>query len=327
MIHHIRPDLSRIEVPLPGNPLQSINSYVVRSNDRNLVIDTGMLRPECEEALRAGLKHLKVEFDRTDFFITHLHADHLGLVTELATEKSTVFFSEPDAVLTEGYAKKSAEAIERLTTSAARLGFSTQEIEEALRKHPGIKYIPKEFPPFTFLQDGERLEVGNYTFQVVDTPGHSPGHQCLYEANHRLLVSGDHILGDITPNITIWKENDDALGDYLASLDKVSHLDVDLVLPGHRRPFSDCTGRIAELKRHHEDRLSEVMDAIQKEPRSVYEIASEMSWDIVADNWQRFPIVQKWFAVNEAASHVRYLEHRGQLKKQDTADVIHYIAD
>jgi glyoxylase-like metal-dependent hydrolase (beta-lactamase superfamily II) len=55
MVEEIRAGLFRIVVPLPGNPLKEINSYILTSNDRNLVIDTGMNRPECQEVLEAGL--------------------------------------------------------------------------------------------------------------------------------------------------------------------------------------------------------------------------------------------------------------------------------
>ena len=57
----IHPSLFRIVVPLPGSPLKEINSYVLTAPDRNLVIDTGMNRPECREALVGGLEDLGVD--------------------------------------------------------------------------------------------------------------------------------------------------------------------------------------------------------------------------------------------------------------------------
>jgi glyoxylase-like metal-dependent hydrolase (beta-lactamase superfamily II) len=314
MTDEIRPKLYRIEVPLPDNPLKAINSYVVTGPDRNLVVDTGMLRPECETVLRAGLEDLGVDLARTDFFITHLHADHMGLVAELAADSSKIYFNRPDGELIEAGRRNPKAFIERMIDHAKQGGFPEDEVEESLRKHPGMRYSPPEYPPFHFLDDGDKLAAGAYRFTVVDTPGHTPGHLCLYEPAHRLFLSGDHVLGDITPNITVWRENDDSLGDYLASLDKVAELDVELVLPGHRRPFSDLAGRVAELKEHHRIRLLEVLDIINGGCRTVYEIASKMTWDIVAKSWEDFPVVQKWFAVSEAASHLRYLERRGELR-------------
>lgn len=313
MIHKIRPDLHCVEVPLPDNPLKSINSYVVTSGRRSLVIDTGMMRPECERALRAGLDELGVDLSKTDFFITHLHADHMGLVTKLATDTSTVFFNRPDARIVDASREDVRDFFGRLFRSSRLGGFSKEEVEESIRKHPGYKYSPPEYPPFHFVEDGDELEVGEYRFAVVATPGHTPGHRCLYEPDHRLFLSGDHVLGDITPNITVWKENDDTLGDYLRSLDRVAKLDVELVLPGHRRSFNDFQDRIDELKLHHRHRLDEVLEILASGSGTAYQVASQMTWDIVANSWEDFPIVQKWFAVSEATSHLRYLLYRDQV--------------
>jgi hypothetical protein len=68
MVEELRPDLFRIRIPLPDSPLKFLNSYVVRSAERNLVIDTGLNRKVCLEAMKAGLEELKIDPDRTDFF-------------------------------------------------------------------------------------------------------------------------------------------------------------------------------------------------------------------------------------------------------------------
>ena len=317
MIHNIRPGLNRIEVPLPNSPLKAINSYVLTSGDRSLVIDTGMMRPECERVLRAGLDALGVDLSATDFLITHLHADHMGLVTELATETSRVYFNRPDGELIAAGIQDPSIWYEPVFDRERRGGFSEEEIEESLRKHPGLKYSPTTYPAFDYVDDGDELEIGDYRFVVVATPGHTPGHLCLYEPGMKILVSGDHVLGNITPNITMWRENDDSLGDYLASLDKVAELDVELVLPGHRTPFDDCRGRIEELKEHHRQRLDEVLGILAGGSGTAYQVASKMTWDIVANSWEDFPVVQKWFAVSEAAAHLYYLERRDKIVAEE----------
>jgi glyoxylase-like metal-dependent hydrolase (beta-lactamase superfamily II) len=326
MTDQIKPNLYRIEVPLPDNPLRSINSYVVKGPDRTLVIDTGMMRPECEKALRIGLDELDVDLAETDFFITHLHSDHMGMVGELATDTSTIFFNRPDGELIEAGRRDPKGFMKKMIDHATRGGFPGHEVEESVRKHPGMKYSPPSYPPFQLLGDGDVVAIGDYSFDVVWTPGHTPGHLCLYEAAHKMLLSGDHVLGDITPNITVWREEDDSLGDYLESLDKVAELDVELVLPGHRTSFTDCRGRIAELKEHHRDRLAEVLEIIDSGSRTVYEIASKMTWDIKVKTWDDFPVVQKWFAVSEAAAHLRHLEIRGEVNQDASGESCVFVA-
>ncbi len=97
MIEKIFDDLYRLEIPLPRSPLKALNSYLIRGEDRFLIIDTGMNRETCLKAMRACLKELEVDLNKTDFFITHLHADHLGLIAHLATDSSKVYFSRAEA--------------------------------------------------------------------------------------------------------------------------------------------------------------------------------------------------------------------------------------
>ena len=92
MCEEILPELFRIKIPLPESPLKYLNSYVIRDSKRNLIIDTGLNRKECLDAMMGGLKKLGVELTQSDIFITHLHADHFGLVAKLATDSSEIFW-------------------------------------------------------------------------------------------------------------------------------------------------------------------------------------------------------------------------------------------
>lgn len=311
LVEEVLAGIYRIDVPLPRSPLKALNSYVVKSSDRCLVVDTGMNREECIGAMRRGLERLAVDPSRTDFFITHLHADHVGCVSELAADSSAVYMSEVDArwLNAPGY-------WERVREYARANGFPEGELEEAISKHPGYRYSVRGRPRFSFVRGGDEIRVGGYTFRCIETPGHTRGHMCLYEPVRKVLISGDHILGDITPNISRWADDVDALGDYLTSLDKVYDMDVGLVLPGHRNIITDSKRRISELKRHHARRLGEVVSILRRGSQTAYEVASQMEWDIACDSWESFPIPQKWFATGEALAHLRYLERRGAVEKQ-----------
>lgn len=313
MIENVSDNLFRIEVPLVKNPLRAINAYVVTSGHRNLLVDTGMNRPECRHALEAGLRELGVDRAKTDFFITHFHADHLGLVTALARKDSRVYFNEPEARWIGAFTAQSF--LESLIKHAAASGFPEKRLENALKEHPGIKYSPREYPELTILSDGDIIEAGDYRFTCIHTPGHSPGHLCLHDPNKGIFISGDHVLEDITPNISAAMDDADMLGAYLESLDKVYDLDITLVLPGHRRTFSDCRARIRELKEHHQLREEEVLKILKTGTYTAYETAARMTWDF-ADSWEQFPMMQKWFAVGEAAAHLRHLEIRGRAHRE-----------
>ena len=319
MIESIRTNLFRMEIPLPESPLKFTNSYAILASDRNLIIDTGFNRAECLNAMTQGLAELDVDLHKTDFLITHLHADHFGLAAKLASDTSRIYFNRPDAA-----AMQNLGDWEPIISYAALNGFPEDELRSAIGKHPGIKYGPEFIPELTLLDDGDTLRAGDYRLQCVQTPGHTRGHICLYERDKKILFSGDHILHDITPNIQCWWDQEDPLKNYLSSLDKVLELEVELVLPGHRRRFTDCRERILELKAHHRNRIDEVMEIIGRDSNNAYGTASFMTWDIACDSWEQFPVAQKWFATGEAIAHLRFLEEEGRIVRETGTPTITY---
>ena len=312
MAEKIASNLYRIEVPLPKNPLKAINSYVITGTDRNLVIDTGLNREECKNALQSGFCELRIDLEKTDFLLTHMHADHSALASSLIIPGRKAYASRQDAITINTFSGPDiASHWDSLRDYAVLQGFPTEILALAVEKHPGNMYRPEHRLEFTFLTEGDVISVAEYDFHCIFTPGHTRGHVCLYEPQRKILISGDHILGDITPNISQWIEDEDALAVYFESLDKVMDLDVAMVLPGHRSLFTDCKQRINELKEHHSHRLGEVMRIIQdKGPLDAYEIAARMTWDM-RGIWADFPVPQKWFAHGEAIAHIKYLQKKG----------------
>ena len=310
MIEQLLPNLYKIEIPLPKNPLKALNSYVIKSSQRNLIIDTGWNQEDSKNAMQTGLRELEIDIRKTDFFITHLHSDHLGLVSNLATSTSTIYFNQKDA---ERF--NSGIRLDHFVDFARLNGFPEDELQAALGSHPGLKYRSKGHLAFHILKEDNPISAGDYLFQCVGTPGHTWGHMCLYEPNKKIFVAGDHILNDITPTIQLWSDDWNPLKEYLASLDKVYALDIELVLPGHRNVFTNCKERIQELKDHHQGRLDEIIAILAKGSQDAFQVASQMSWDIVYDTWDLFPITQKWFAIGEAISHLRYLEEKGVVRR------------
>ncbi len=311
MIEEIVEDLYRLEIPLRNSPLKALNSYVVKDSERNLIIDTGWNCGECMKAMQTGLRKLGVDLRKTDFFITHMHSDHLGLVSSLRADTSLIYFNQPDADRF-----NSGIHLDELTSFARLNGFPEDELQAGLRCAPGIRFRSKENLVFHVLKEGDSIPVGDYLFKCIETPGHTKGHMCLYESHKKVFVAGDHILNDITPNIQLWSDDWNPLKDYLASLDKVCKLDMELVLPGHRRIFRNGKERIRELKHHHKERLDEIISILEKGSRDAFQIGSLMNWDIVCDAWDSFPVSQKRFAIGEVIAHLKYLEEEGVIRKE-----------
>lgn len=308
--------LYKLEIPLPRNPLKAINAYVIIGQERNLLIDTGMNMPVCRQVLLDDLRRLEVDLNRTDIFLTHMHADHAGLAGELASPQTVVYCGAADTAILRSFLASPAhwEAMRRY---AVRHGFPAVEAQDALAQHPGHVYSSSQAVNYRDVQDGEVIRAGGYTFRCVATPGHTPGHMCLYELAHQVLIAGDHVLEDITPNISLWSDAWDPLAAYLASLDRVYHLPVQLVLPGHRRVFSNHRECIRALKHHHRERLAEVLALVRQGRQTAYDIAAGMHWNMTYPSFAAFPAWQKWFALGEALAHLEYLQRRQLVWRQE----------
>ena len=210
---------------------------------------------------------------------------------------------------------------------AARSGFPAEELQASLQNHPGNKYSSGTSVDYVSLDGGETFEIGEYRLEIVPTPGHTNGHISVYEPDKKIFFAGDHVLGDITPNIQAWGDDHDPLAVYLSSLEKVKELDVELCLPGHRSLIEDFEKRIAELMEHHRERANEVLSILTRSRKTAYQTASEMSWDIVANSWSDFPIMQRWFATGEAIAHLRFVEGKGLIQRELVDGQILYSSD
>ena len=121
------------------------------------------------------------------------------------------------------------------------------------RKGQGIG-IAKFVEPDRELLPGVTVETDLGTWTVHETPGHAPSHVCLHQAERRVLISGDHLLGRVSLYYD-YGHTPDPAGEFLSSLDVVETLDARLCLPGHGRTFTDVKAHIeANRKLVHERR-------------------------------------------------------------------------
>jgi glyoxylase-like metal-dependent hydrolase (beta-lactamase superfamily II) len=318
--------LWQLDVPLEGNPLKNLNSYLFLG-ERNLLVDTGFRSESCRTALESQLRELHVDMDRTDIFLTHQHSDHAGLAVDLHRPGCRILVSEIDGKALEQ--NGTPEAWRLQYDSYIRNGFTMEEMRTLWETNPAKALAAPPYNGYEFVADGQCLHYGGRTLRAILTPGHTPGHMCLYDADNRVLLSGDHVLFHITPNITRWRGMEgDALGVYLESLEKVKNLPVDTLLPSHRQILGDLHSRVEELERHHRQRLENTYRAVEENPGSnAYEIAGKMSWSIRCRDWEDFPLNQKYFAVGEAMSHLDYLSRRGYVTvTEERGKEVYYTA-
>ena len=300
-------------VILPNSPLKSINSYIIRGEERSLIIDTAFDHPQSEREFFDKIESLGIHKKPMDLYLTHLHADHTGLAYKFQQRYGgKVYSSAVDA----DYIRAMANRDYFSTHLYPAEFYGLHDDGDFFSTHPAVMYCAKGDIDFTIVKEGDILSVGEYEFEVLEVPGHTPDQTALYEKNHQLLFSGDHILDRITPNISFWRfEHGDSLGIYLESLHKIYELPVKIVFPAHRTVIYDHRRRIDELRLHHKERLNDIMQILSADGRmTVAEVASKMHWDFRAKDFSEFPPAQQWFASGEAMSHLEHLRTLGLVK-------------
>jgi hydroxyacylglutathione hydrolase len=84
------------------------------------------------------------------------------------------------------------------------------------------------------LHDGEIVVAGDHRLEVIHTPGHTPGSICLYDRKNRILFSGDTVFPDGSFGRTDLPGGESR--DLIESLERLTTLEVDFILPGHMEP-------------------------------------------------------------------------------------------
>ena len=307
----------RNEIVLPDTPLKVLNSYIIMSDGDALVVDTGFDFPECEAAFMSGLNKLGLKPGGIDLLITHMHADHSGLCGKLSDHVKSVSIGEMDGAVINTLTGEMAAEWHRYYNDFADK-FDLTKYGVHLGDDPGHELFFKKPINFRYLEEKDNVTVGEFSFSVIDTPGHTPGHICLYDAEHKIMIAGDHVLAKITPNISFWGYGyGDSLGAYLKSLKKIRDYDVKLLLTSHRHMPESLSARVDELIEHHDIRLNEVTEILQEGEQSVNGVASRMQWYISGGVWEDFPNAQKWFAAHEAMAHLEHLRALGKVSQRE----------
>jgi glyoxylase-like metal-dependent hydrolase (beta-lactamase superfamily II) len=185
--------------------------------------------------------------------------------------------------------------------------------------------------PDISLENDQDIQLDGLDLRVLWTPGHSPGHICLYDAKDKVLFSGDHILPVTTPNIGIRPGTsgpgfDNPLSDYLNALDRVGRLDVVMVLPAHEQIFTDLRGRVNEILAHHHHRNEEILTAIGTGPKTAYQVSDQITWmpELGGVKFRDLSYFNQRMAVSETLAHLQALRTDGNIKRYGNDGVVYY---
>ncbi|MBU2666191.1 MBL fold metallo-hydrolase [Actinoplanes bogorensis] len=303
----VRPGLWSIPVPIPDNPLRYTLAYAFESRDDGvLLVDPGWDSPEGRAALTAGLRDLGPV---TGIVLTHVHPDHHGLSGWLR-ERSGAWIGMHPAEAAWLPARRWRDQPPGFSERWLRRHGAPEDLRLTQDRLDSL-YAMAE--PDRAIDDGDRLPLAGREVRAVWTPGHTPGHLCLHDAEAGVLLTGDHLLPRISPNIAVHPGDDgDPLTDYLGSLDRTAKFTGDEALPAHEYRFRGIGTRAAGLRRHHDKRSDEIMGVIAThgDPTS-WQIAAALTW---SRGWDALHGLMRRMALAETVAHLHHLAAAGAVR-------------
>ncbi len=287
--------------------------YLIDRKPRTL-IDCGPNTRRAREALERGLADLGFSYrDIERVVITHAHADHFGQAARVLEESGASLVLHPLEwpKVQSGY-RFFGERLEVFRLAGMPKGHiqMLSAADSIERRH----ILPLDEARPSFASDGDDLPFADGNMVLMHMPGHSPGHLCVYDPAERLYFSGDHLLRDITPNPLIEAkegsgEHEHTLKQYLATLDRLYDLEIDLVLPAHG-PFIEDHRVVIDLAReHHRQRAMLISRLLDGREMTVYELVREVFEDLHPTNL--------FLAVSEVLAHLDTLCDEGRVEVRE----------
>ncbi len=308
-------------LPLPIPRLPTVNCYAFEADDGLVLIDPGGGHDDGYDALVASVRAVgRSEHDIAVAVCTHLHPDHMGLGPRLRTEFGTRFVMHATAKDRMDAYNDWSTFRERVGSLAARHGAGGDDIAAMTADEPRPDWAPPGEPPDTLVDDDDIIPLSaDRGLQVVYTPGHDVSHICLVDTTTGAMFSGDHVLPRITPFVPYPPEDDDNLGTYMQSLQRVEDIDPTITYPAHGPTIERGKARARQIALHHERRLAGFVEDIRARPLTAWEAMQ-------AAFRPNLPPLHARLALQETLAHLEYLRLRNRLDRIDDHGVWRYVS-
>lgn len=269
----VAPGVHRLSLPMRANP-GHVNAYLLEDEAGLVIVDTGNHTDETRATWEQVLASPLAAGGVRAVLLTHAHPDHAGNAAWLAQRSGApVWLADAEHDALHRLWRGSIKQADEVTAFFVRWGIPADQCLNILGM---LKYFRYGCPALDDcmtapLADGQCLRIGDRDWQLHVGAGHTPANVALYAPRDGLLISGDHLLPTIYPNISVWwGAASDPLRDYLDSLPRFAALAPRRVLPSHGPLFGDLPQRIDEITRFHRRRMLRAL-AQCAQPCTAYE--------------------------------------------------------
>jgi glyoxylase-like metal-dependent hydrolase (beta-lactamase superfamily II) len=298
-------------MPLPM-ALDHVNIYALADDDGWTLVDTGMDSKKSRAIWQTLLDGPLAGRPVARVILTHHHPDHVGLVgwfqnrgAELLTTRTAWLYARMLTLDEQPY--PSAEALQFYTRAGAPAAMVAQKAKE--RPFNFADMVAPMPQGFTRLQEGDLLTLAGRSWRVRLGQGHAPDHATLWSETDAIVLGGDQLLPGISANIGVYPTEPEAdpLGEWLASTEgfKPYARDDQLILPGHKLPFTGLPFRLTQMAENHHSALARLIDHLVEPQRAA---------DCFLPLFKRqIGEPEYGMALVEAVAHLNYLLRRGQV--------------
>jgi glyoxylase-like metal-dependent hydrolase (beta-lactamase superfamily II) len=300
----------QLRLPMPWEE-DHVHCYLLPEGHEVDMVDCGTLSDQSLALIWEAVDRLAGPGGRVRrLVVTHIHPDHYGGAGEITRRfGAELYLHRLEVPMVHPRYLEIDQLIEEVGRYLRIHGVPEQEADFLKGASAWIREYVKPAEPSLQLDGSETLELGGRRLRVEWTPGHSPGHVCLFDPEEGLLFAGDQLLPETSPNIGLHPQSTpNPLDDYIAGLRRIEELGPSLVLPAHGPPFTAASDRIAYLMDHHRRRKEGML--------SVLETGEMNGWQVAVEVWGLRPNLHEMrLALQEGLAHLQSLSREGRLEK------------
>lgn len=292
----------------------SSNVYIIKGDQRSLLIDCGYDGEISRNFIGQGLVDLGIRVDCLDILVTHAHVDHIGSMDYWLSQGARLFMHSEEFAGAIRNTRMSAERAHLYGITPFEYKYNLTADEKNVAAQPTIHADT----PYTPVEEGDVLSFGGYELTVRVFRGHADAQVCLWAREQKFMFSADQVLLSGCPTMNAWTLPGRYLQRFLDSLQEIKKMDCELLLTGHGPLLkkSDYSIELALNNNEYEyrrlaDKLVEILQE-SEEARTVIELVSRLygaRWeDYFTGNMRR-----KVIMTNKAFACLEYLAATGRI--------------